>query len=399
MNKMAALEEEDLKKLGTLFTELGVKPNLESAESLQKWMTEWTHPKEVKQEKEGVKPNTETSRQLSDRIPRLPNFTATSEHKDSMPYDVWRYEVECLLLSELHSRDSIAEAVRRSLKGEAAKVAMRLGVGITTREILRKFDGLYGTVATEASLLTQFYASQQAESEDVATWSVRLEDIIQKVVSKGLISQGTTNEMLRSKLWTGLANDRLKQATRYKYDTITNYDDLVVELRRVEQEMSPTKPNEKKSEKKLKTQMIQKRTEVDDRTSSHTHEERTKDAPDWKKLEEKLDRIEKDVSALKADRQNSDSRGTYERNSRGSYRGNSRGTYKGNSRGRYRGNNRTRYQDTRGDRSSEGLDKGNGDTIICYRCGGEGHIALGCRVRTDHLRQLNDESPLSGVKQ
>jgi len=391
------MEDEDLKKLGALFTELGVKPNLDSAEGLQTWMTEWTHAREVKKEREDVRPKTETSHQMADRIPRLPNFTATSEHKDSTPYEVWRYEVECLLLSELHSRDSIAEAVRRSLKGEAAKVAMRLGVGITTRELIRKFDGLYGTVATEASLLTLFYASQQEESEDVATWSLRLEDIIQKVVSKGLISQGTTNEMLRSKLWTGLADDRLKQATRYKYDTIKNYDDLVVELRRVEQEMSSIHLKGKKSEKKITSQMIQKKTGVDERTSAQ--EERTKVAPDWKKLEEKLDRIEKDVSELKADRQISDSRGTYARNSRGTYRGNDRGTYRGNSRGRYRGKSRNRFQEARGDMSSEGQDKANGDTIICYRCGGEGHIALGCRVRTDHLRQLKDESPLSGVRQ
>lgn len=33
---------------------------------------------------------------------------------------------------------------------------------------------------------------------------------------------------------------------------------------------------------------------------------------------------------------------------------------------------------------------------VCYRCGQEGHVQSGCRVRTDHLRQnLNSMGPAS----
>ena len=113
---------------------------------------------------------------------------------------------------------------------------MRLGLKASIQEILHKMDGLYGKVATEGTLLTQFYAAQQHDKEDVTSWSCRLEEIIQGVHAQGLISRGTMFEMLRSKLWTGLRDEKLKNATRYKYDMIKDYDELVIAIRRVEQE-------------------------------------------------------------------------------------------------------------------------------------------------------------------
>jgi Ulp1 family protease len=43
--------------------------------------------------------------------------------------------------------------------------------------------------------------------------------------------------MLRSKLWTGLKDERIRNATRYKYEVISNFDTLRAELRAVEHEM------------------------------------------------------------------------------------------------------------------------------------------------------------------
>jgi hypothetical protein len=43
--------------------------------------------------------------------------------------------------------------------------------------------------------------------------------------------------MLRSKLWTGLKDERDKNNTRYKYDQIHDFDILRAELRAAEQEV------------------------------------------------------------------------------------------------------------------------------------------------------------------
>lgn len=47
-------------------------------------------------------------------------------------------------------------------------------------------------------------------------------------------------DMLRSKFWTGLRDEKLKLLTRHKFDTILNYDRLLREVRAAEQEMSAT---------------------------------------------------------------------------------------------------------------------------------------------------------------
>ena len=69
--------------------------------------------------------------------PRLSNFNGSTQ-KNSTPYDVWRYEVTCLLAEHLYSTESILEAVRRSVRGGAERVLMRLGPRGDIRDILQK---------------------------------------------------------------------------------------------------------------------------------------------------------------------------------------------------------------------------------------------------------------------
>lgn len=47
--------------------------------------------------------------------------------------------------------------------------------------------------------------------------------------------------------WTSLRSEKLKGQTRHKYDSITKYDKLLLEIRRVEKELSiSTRADEKK---------------------------------------------------------------------------------------------------------------------------------------------------------
>ena len=288
-----ALSPEELEKLGGLFKELGVKPSLESAAELKDWMRTLTNPEPtVKQEQpeKGAKPSPTKMKNVTVKEvtkesyrPRLSVFTGVPG-KEGTSYDVWRYEVTCLLADALYSRETILEAVRRSVKGEAAKILMRLGPRADIQDILHKLDGLYGKVATEGTLLSQFYSAQQKDDEDVTAWSCRLEDTIQVVHDRGLIGKTTMQEMLRSKLWSGLRNEALKNATRYKYDLIKNFDDLVIEIRTVEQELGLSS-----GKKTVKSQSLQSSTDKTD-----------KKEPDLlKSMSERLSRMERDMSDLK----------------------------------------------------------------------------------------------------
>ena len=63
-------------------------------------------------------------------LTKLPNFTGDKEAETS--YDLWFYEVECLMRDNV-KYSTILQNIRRSLLGNAARVLMRLGTeGLTT---------------------------------------------------------------------------------------------------------------------------------------------------------------------------------------------------------------------------------------------------------------------------
>lgn len=134
-----------------------------------------------------------------------------------------------------HSQGAIRQAVRRSLKGDAARVVMRLGEEATVEEILDKMDVLYGAVGAGEDVLAEFYAAKQRKGEEVGAWSCRLEDILDRAKHQGLVVGREANEMLRNRFWNGL-QQKYKDASRHKFDTIQDYDLLCRAIRRIEQE-------------------------------------------------------------------------------------------------------------------------------------------------------------------
>ena len=367
------MSEEELQKLGSYFAELRIKPQLDSAEIFQEWLEKQGQKErtEIKKEPASVK---EEQRVTMDRVPRISHFWGTTEQKDATSYDLWHYEVECLLNEGRYSKEVISEAIRRSLKGEAAKLAMRMGPKAATGELLDKLHGRYGVVMTESSLLTRFYTSVQADKEDVTAWSVRLEDIIQQVHHKGLISFGTMREMLRSKLWSGLRDEQLRQATRHKYDAIKDFDELVIEIRRVESETKGATEEKKKAKAHVLQQNKEER-RTDDKTQAM-----------FKKLESRLDALEKDVKEIKSRDvlRNEDSANKQGYESVNSRRGRGGRSWRSRGKARWQGK----------DRREESLD-GKKNEERCYHCGQTGHIALGCRTRTDYRqRNLNGQVPM-----
>ena len=113
--------------------------------------------------------------------------------------------------------DSIDYAVRRSLEGEAGRVAMHLEPKASIPEILYKLDSIYGDVEKKVDLLGDFFNARQREDENVTSWSCRLEDMIGKAVTRGLIDKEGVNEMLQSVLFRELRTS-LKALSGHKFD-------------------------------------------------------------------------------------------------------------------------------------------------------------------------------------
>ena len=155
--------------------------------------------------------------------------------KGDTTFDLWKYEVQCLLLEATHPQGVIVHAIWKSLKGEAGKIAMRLGANAEVTKLLEKLEGVYGTVERGESLLADFYSAQQGVDESVVTWGCKLEDMLDKAKQKGHVTSAGMDEMLRTKFWLGM-QPQLKDKSRHLFDKCKSFDDIRVQLRIIEHE-------------------------------------------------------------------------------------------------------------------------------------------------------------------
>ena len=94
-----------------------------------------------------------------------------------------------------------------------------------------KTVNVFGNVASGESVLTEFYTSSQQPTESVTMWGLRLEEIVQRGIEKGQISEGQKDEMLRTRFWRNLYNKELQNATRVYYDQLKDFDKLRTKVR------------------------------------------------------------------------------------------------------------------------------------------------------------------------
>lgn len=239
---MAELSEDEGKQLALIFNQLKIKPKFDTKEDLENWLKSYATT--VKTEPTTATTTTSTT---YTQQPRISLFYG-DKVKGEASYDQWVYEVKCLLLEKTHKPEALAQAIRRSLRGEASNLARRLGIGATIPEILDKFQSVYGDVDTKENLLARFYSASQKEDEDVTKWSCRLEDILATAVERKLVNPSMVNEMLHNMFWQGL-KPSLKDISGYKFEQIKDFDKLRVEIRKIEQDHlhHDSKPKENKA--------------------------------------------------------------------------------------------------------------------------------------------------------
>ena len=152
---------------------------------------------------------------------RISQFSG-EQRKADVDFEEWKYEVNCLLRSGLYSDLVLLESIRSSLSGKARSVLF-LGEKATVISIMSKMKAIYGNAANSEKLKEQFYSASQNDGESVVDYSLRLTRLISSHVD---ISQEERNEMLCNKLWSGLCNKDLENATRYKFEGTREYSSL-----------------------------------------------------------------------------------------------------------------------------------------------------------------------------
>jgi len=86
------------------------------------------------------------------KYPRISLFYG-EQGKGDVNYRTWRYEVNCLIKEKMFSKDSLLLGIRRSLRGESAAMAMRLGESASVGDVLDTFHAAFGNTETPESIL------------------------------------------------------------------------------------------------------------------------------------------------------------------------------------------------------------------------------------------------------
>ena len=195
--------------------------------------------KQISMPQDTKAPDSSVSQQ--DKQSFCPKFTLFSgeepRQKNEASFEEWQYEVKCTQNEGIYPDHAIAQSIRRSLKGQAKKVLLPMGTTSSVQDILDRLESVFGNVAAGESVMQEFYTATQKQDETVTAWGLRLEEILQKAVSKGHVKQEEIDSMLKAKFWRCLRSDRLKNATRIHYETATSFEILRKKVRAEEYEM------------------------------------------------------------------------------------------------------------------------------------------------------------------
>lgn len=182
-----------------------------------------------------------------DVTPKLPIFSGSLEpNKSEVSYDVWSFEVKCLQNSHAIPEALLLQTIRNSLRGEARSMLVSLGESTTVDKVLAKLEGFYGLVSSSETLMQGFYNDCQKDTESIVQYGSRLESTLCKAIKQGHISDAAKESILCSKFWTGLKSKPLRSATRYLFDSVKDFQNLLKEIRKIEQEeLCSSKASEK----------------------------------------------------------------------------------------------------------------------------------------------------------
>ena len=165
--------------------------------------------------------------------PKLGVFSGEG-HKNEATYAQWRSEVQSILRAGLYQEPMIMTNVRRSLRGRAADALLAMGTDVRVQQVLDKFDVRFGDVCPTDMTLEKFFTARQLPTESMSAWGCRLEDIVSRIKDPG--SAASAHSMLRTRYWTGIYSDKIRNALRHHFDDGADFESLLRQARIAEQE-------------------------------------------------------------------------------------------------------------------------------------------------------------------
>ena len=152
-------------------------------------------------------------------------------------YEQFRYDVKCLI-NQGAPEGMILTAIKRSIKGQAQEIVLHMGESASVKDILSRFEMMFGDVNPPHMLLAQFYSAEQMAGEGITDWYTRLQDMASKVMKKDstLINPNNYDVTVNTQFWTRLFDTNVKNALRHKFDAMAGSPNFMTEARRIESE-------------------------------------------------------------------------------------------------------------------------------------------------------------------
>lgn len=292
-----SLTVDEMAELNQRFQEMGAKPKFDTVNDLQGWMLQYLTsqgklPEQAQKDNEDDKDDSASEPEVEviktqagigsyQQVPRVATFSGDVSSKGDTTFDLWKFEVDCLIKGGIHSEAVLCQAVRKSLRGDAAHTVKRLGADASLVRIMKKMQDVYGVIETGETLLAEFYTARQRSDEDVTAWGCRLEDLVDRARAQLQIPDQEVGDKLCSRFWEGLPQ-RLKDASRHLHNSIKDFDELRKSVRLIEREYKLADQTE--SQKKAQVKM----TSVTDDS----------DSPSVKKLEGMVYKLSNQVEAM-----------------------------------------------------------------------------------------------------
>ena len=221
--------------------------------------------------------------------------------KNECSFEDWKLEIQCLIQLGAYPDYIVAQCIRNSLKVPAKRAIVTLGSSVTSQELIEKLQNVFGNVASGESVLTEFYTSSQQPTESVTMWGLRLEEIVQRGIEKGQISEGQKDEMLRTRFWRNLYDKELQNATRVYYDQLKDFDKLRTKVRSEEYwSLKPSAEKNNTSKVVINTPAPEKREEV--KTEPQAQHQTLQLDPNTSALKDVVRRLEKIEKQLNSKR-------------------------------------------------------------------------------------------------
>ena len=302
------------------------------------------------------------------KYPRISLFYG-EKGKGEVNYRTWRYEVNCLIKKQMYSKDGLLLGIRRSLRGEAAAMAMRLGECASVGDILDTFNAAFGNTETPESILKKFHGCTQDKGEPVVQYAARLEEYFSMAIELGALTR-SQSIVLKTVFHEGLHVD-LKLASMYKFEKVSDYNDFKTEVRKLEADLSTVAAKKTTCAAAANTQPTEGSEMNEVKTLLH-------------QLQAKIDKIEKQQEEIKVQSAQQQPEMTGNQNSgpqrltmRG-FRGQRhfRGTL--NRGAQHQGNGRGTYRPQRP--VATNVFRPNLSTVRCYNCDQMGHFARDCTL-------------------